>query len=338
MGKRWIMRLFTILFVLIMAVGAGMAAWWSWATSPYSENGKSEVIAVTQGMSASQIAQELERRQLIRNAWAFRFLASQQKADSKLFAGEYLLSAKMSPQEMIQKLIAGPEVAAARITIPEGYTTAQIINLLESKGLGTKADYQKVLAENNFDYSFLQGIPKGETKLDGFLFPDTYFIDKKSTPHAIIDLLLQRFEKEVTPQVQSRLKEMNLSIHSWVTLASIVEKEAVKETDRPIIAGVFMNRLKTDMPLQSCATIQYLLGVPKPILYEKDLKIPSPYNTYLNKGLPPGPIGSPGHASLDAVINMTKTDYLYFLAKGDGYHVFSKTYEEHLKNQKKYLE
>lgn len=315
-----------------------MAAWWNWATQPYAESGKSEIMAVTQGMNASQIAQELERRQLIRNAWAFRFLASQQKADSKLYAGEYLLSAEMSPREMIQKLIAGPEVAATRITIPEGYNTAQIIDQLVSKKIGTKEEYQKIIAKDTFEYAFLQGIPADGTRLDGFLFPDTYFVDQKTSPHAIIDMMLKRFEKEVTPEVQTRLKEMNLSLRDWVNLSSIVEKETGKEVDRPIIAGVFLNRLRIGMPLQSDATVAYVLGTNKIIHSLEDIKVQSPYNTYINKGLPPGPISSPGHASLDAVINSTKTDYLYFVAKKDGSSVFAKTHEEQLRNQAKYLE
>ncbi len=337
MGKHWVIRLLSILFVLALLTGAGVAAWWNWATRPYAESGKTEMIAVTQGMNASQIAQELERRQLIRNAWAFRFLASQQKADSKLYAGEYLLSAEMSPSEMIQKLISGPEVAAIRITIPEGYTTAQIINELVSKGLGTKEEFQEILANDPFNYPFLQGIPAGGNRLDGFLFPDTYFVDKKTSKHTIIDRMLKRFEKEVTPEVQSRLKDLNLSLRDWVNLASIVEKETGKDTDRPIVAGVFMNRLKIGMPLQSDATVAYVLGTNKYIHSLEDIKVQSPYNTYINKGLPPGPIGSPGHASLDAVVNMTKSDYLYFVAKKDGSSVFAKTHEEQLKNQAMYL-
>lgn len=315
-----------------------MAAWWNWATRPYAESGQSEVMAVTQGMNASQIALELERRQLIRSAGAFRFLASQQKADSKFYAGEYLLSAEMSPQEMIQKLIAGPEVVASRITIPEGYTTAQIMDHLVSKGIGTKEEYQKIIANDPFEYAFLQGIPAGETRLDGFLFPDTYFFDKKTTPRMCIDMMLKRFENEVTPEVQIRLKEMNVSIRDWVNLSSIVEKETGNETDRPIIAGVFLNRLKIDMPLQSDATVAYVLGTSKYIHTLEDIKVQSPYNTYINKGLPPGPIDSPGHASLNAVVNSTKTDYLYFVAKKDGSSVFAKTLEEQTRNQKKYLE
>jgi UPF0755 protein len=266
----------------------------------------------------------------------FGILASQLQADSKLFAGDYLLSANMSPKDILNKLLSGSQVEAIRLTIPEGYTTDQIVNLLVEKGIGTKEEYQKVLATDSFDYPFLQGIPQDNHRLDGFLFPDTYFLDQKTPPHTAIDIMLQRFQKEFTVEVQKQLQVMNLSIRDWVILSSLVEKEAVEDADRPIIASVLMNRLAQDMPLQVDATIQYILGTPKAKLYNKDLQIPSPYNTYLNKGLPPGPIASPGHASLVAVLYPDKTNYLYYLAKPDGYHVFSQTFDEHLQNQKKY--
>lgn len=338
--REWALRRLKIgiiaLIILLSLVILGGGVWWSWATQAYSKQDTTEMIAITPGMTANQVGMELERRHIIRSARAFSILAGQLHADSKLYAGEYFLSTQMSPREILNELLEGPEVAAIRVTIPEGYTTDQIVNLLVQKEIGTKEEYAKVIASDVFLYDFLQGIPQDKHRLDGFLFPDTYFLDKKATPHAAIDLLLQRFQKEVTPDVESQLKEMKLSIRNWVNIASLVEKEALKQTDRPIIAGVFMNRLESNMPLQSCASIQYLLGTPKAKLYDRDLQIQSPYNTYLHTGLPPGPIASPGHASLEAVLHPTKTDYFYFVAKPDGYHAFAKTFSEHLENQRKY--
>lgn len=325
----------TLVILLALAVLGG-GGWWSWASHPYSDQNTSEMIAITPGMTANQVGNELERRHLIRSAQVFSLLASQLQADSKLFAGDYLLSANMSPKDMLTKLLSGSEVEALRITIPEGYTTDQIMNLLVQRGIGTKEEFQKILVADSFDYSFLDGISQDTHRLDGFLFPDTYFLDRKITSQGAIELMLQRFQKELTPEVEAQLKGMNLSIRDWVNLAALVEKEAVQETDRPIIASVLINRLNINMPLQVDATIQYILGTPKAKLYNKDLQIPSPYNTYLHNGLPPGPIASPGHASLDAILHPEKTDYLYYLAKPDGYHIFSKTFEEHLQNQKKY--
>lgn len=320
----------------VLVLLGGMSVWWHTASKAYAQSDKKELFVLTPGMNASQVAAELAQRHLIRSALVFRVLVRSRQADAKLYAGEYFLSQGMNPAEIIDRLLQGPEVDAVRVTIPEGYTTAQTIEALVEKGLGNKEDFMKAAAGYDFPFSFVQGAPKGEHRLDGFLFPDTYFIKKKSSPAEILALFLKRFEQELTPQVTARLNEMGMSVHDWVTLSSLVEKEAVHESDRPLIASVFLNRLRIKMPLQSCATIQYVLGAPKPKLYEKDLQIPSPYNTYLHPGLPPGPIANPGHASLAAVLNPGQTDYFYFVAKSDGYHVFAKTFEEHLQNQQKY--
>jgi UPF0755 protein len=183
-----------------------------------------------------------------------------------------------------------------RVTIPEGYNTEQIIALLVQKGIGSKEEFAKVITDDSFPYTFLKDAPKGSHRLEGYLFPNTYFIDTNTSPHAVIDMFLQQFAKELTPKVQKQLVTMKLSISQWVTLGSLVEKEAEKKSDRPLIASVLMNRLKIDQPLQIDATIQFLLGTPKAKLYDKDLQIASPYNTYLHQGLPPGPIANPGDA------------------------------------------
>lgn len=294
------------------------------------------MVAITPGTTVSQLAEELERRHLIRSALAFKLQVRAQQAELKLYVGDYLLSPTMAPEDMIKRLLKGPESTAIRVTIPEGYTTEQIIALLVDKGLGSKEDFTKVVTNDAFAYPFLKDTPKGIHRLEGYLFPDTYFFEKKTSPHAVIDVLLQRFAKELTPDTQKQLDAMKFSVQQWVALGSLVEKEAQKESDRPLIASVFLNRLKINQPLQSCASIQFLLGTPKPKLYDKDLQIPSPYNTYLHTGLPPGPIANPGHASLQAALHPAQTDYYYFVAKNDGYHAFAKTFEEHLKNQQMY--
>ena len=324
-------------FILVLLVGyLGFSSWWAWATKPYSPTGNSEKITITPGTTAAQLAEELQERHLIRSAWVFRYLVRAQQTEFKIYVGDYLLNPAMSPDEMIKRLNSSVALVTNRVTIPEGYTTEQIIDLLVQKGIGSKAEFTKVVTEDGFTYPFLKDAPKGIHRLEGYLFPNTYDISVKTTPHAVIDLLLQQFAKELTPEVQKQLDTIKLSVPQWVTLGSLVEKEAGKASDRPLIASVFMDRLKIGQPLQSCATIQFLLGTPKEKLYDKDLQIPSPYNTYLHSGLPPGPIANPGHASLQAVLHPTQTDFLYFVAKKDGFHAFSKTYAEHLKNVKLY--
>ncbi|HUS88365.1 MAG TPA: endolytic transglycosylase MltG [Desulfosporosinus sp.] len=325
-------------FILVLLVGYfGFSSWWAWATKPYSPTGNSEKITITPGTTAAQLAEELQQRHLIRSAWVFRYLVRAQQTEFKIYVGDYLLTPAMSPDEMIKRLLnSSVALVTNRVTIPEGYTTEQIIELLVQKGIGSKEEFTKVVTEDGFTYPFLKDAPKGIHRLEGYLFPNTYDIDKKTSPHAVIDLLLQQFAKELTPEVQKQLDTIKLSVPQWVTLGSLVEKEAVKASDRPLIAAVFMNRLKIGQPLQSCATIQFLLGTPKEKLFDKDLQIPSPYNTYLHSGLPPGPIANPGQASLQAALHPTQTDFLYFVAKKDGYHAFAKTYAEHLKNVKLY--
>lgn len=323
--------------VILLVGGMGFLSWWSWATKPYSLTGNNEKITIAQGTTAAQLAEELQQRHLIRSAWVFRYLARALQSDFKLYVGDYQLAPTMPPSEMIKRLINGAVTSdISRVTIPEGYTTEQIIELLVQRGIGSKEEFTKVVSEDGFPYPFLKNAPKGIHRLEGYLFPNTYDIFVKRTPHEVIDLLLQQFEKELTPEVQKRLDVIKLSVPQWVTLSSMVEKEAVKEADRPLIASVVMNRLKINKPLQIDATIQFLLDTPKPKLYNKDLQIPSPYNTYLHTGLPPGPIANPGHASLQAALYPAQTDFLYYVAKKDGFHAFAKTYAEHLKNIKLY--
>ncbi len=332
-GKR-IIGAGLLIIILLFAGGGGL--WWQWALKPFSATGNIELLAVLPGATPNRIAQELEQRKLIRSASVFYYLARTRQQNFRLLPGEYYISATMSPESIIERLLKGPNVELARITIPEGFNTDQIINLLVQKGLGTKESFTKVVTSESFPYLFLKGAPVGVRRLDGFLFPDTYFFKKEDGARLIIDTMLQRFSNELTPDTQNQLDNLKMSVRNWVIMGSLVEKEAVKEVDRPLIASVFFNRLKIDMPLQIDATIQFILGTPKLKLLNADLKIPSPYNTYLHKGLPPGPIANPGHASLQAVLKPAQSEYLYYLAKNDGYHVFSKTFDEHLQNQRKY--
>ena len=331
------MGIFRWVVLLFLVGGFGLLVWWSWASKPYSTTGNSEKITIAPGATAAQLALELQQRQLIRSGWMFRLLARTQQDDFKLYVGDYYVTPMMSPEEIIKRLTKGTALLdSIRVTIPEGYTTEQIIELLVQKGMGSKAEFMKVITEGTFPYDFLKNAPKGSHRLEGFLSPNTYEIPKNSSPRAVIDILLKQFVKELTPEVQKELIKRKLTVPQWVTLASLVEREAVKEADRPLIASVITNRLKINQPLQIDATIQFLMGTQKPKLFYKDLQIPSPYNTYLNTGLPLGPIANPGHAALQAALYPAQTDYLYYVAKKDGYHAFSKTYAEHLKNIKLY--
>lgn len=324
-----------ILILLLIPIALGF--WWSGNLKPVSDSEQTQVFVLKEGMSAAQVAGELENMKIIRSAEVFRQLCRVEKADSKLVAGMYYLSPSLSSYEILDVFLKGPVPDILRITIPEGYTVAEIVSTLTKNGLGTEQEfYQAMQTFQSADYSFLKGTPSGNTHLEGFLFPDTYFFDKNAKPKEVINRFLERFEQELSAETKARLQVLDISVYTWVTKASIVEREAAKPEERPIIAGVFDNRLRIGMALESCATVQYILGEVKPVLSLEDIKIDSPYNTYKNAGLPPGPIANPGHASLNAVLFPAETDYIFFVAKNDGSHAFAKTFDEHLRNVNKY--
>lgn len=326
-----------IVFLSLIVLPIAFVMWWYGSLEPLSETGQEQIFEVKQGMTAGQVADELEDKKIIQSAQAFKQLSKLNNADSKLMAGQYLVSPTMSARDVLDILLKGPEPEITKVTIPEGYTVAQVLATLEKNGLGTKKELSKAMESFTAkDYSFLQDIPTGEKRLEGFIFPDTYFFDKESQPKEVIDRFLERFDQELDQKTRAKLKELNLSVYDWVTMASIVEREAVKAEERPLIAGVFYNRLRIGMSLQSCATVQYILGEIKPVLSIEDTQIDSPYNTYINPGLPPGPISNPGHASLEAALYPDDTDYLYFVAKSDGSHAFAVTYNQHLQNISRY--
>jgi UPF0755 protein len=243
----------------------------------------------------------------------------------------------MSMEEIMKILIAG-KAETVRFTIPEGYDIKRTTEKLAGEGLINADVFAKEIESGQFDYRFLTDAPVGPNRLEGFLFPETYEIFANANEHDIIDKMLYQFDKVFTDEYYKRAEELGMSVREVITLASIIEREARVPEDRPIIASVFYNRMKIDMPLQSCATVQYILGEQKAVLSIKDTKIESPYNTYLHTGLPPGPIASPGADSIKAALYPAETDYLYFLAKGDGSHAFSSTYDQFLKDKAKYID
>jgi UPF0755 protein len=242
----------------------------------------------------------------------------------------------MSVEQIVNKLAAGnAEVNSKRFTIPEGFELRQIAERLESEGLVNKDEFYAAIDKSKFDYAFVKDIPNRDNKLEGYLFPDTYDVFKNATEEEIINKMLNRFDQVFTEEYRQRAKELNMSYDQVITLASIIEREAKLDKERKIISAVFHNRLKKNIKLQSCATVQYLLKEQKEVLTYKDLEVDSPYNTYKYAGLPKGPIASPGAKSIEAALYPDKVDYLYFVANKDGSHIFTKTYQEHLNAQNK---
>lgn len=280
-----------------------------------------KIINIPSGTNAKEIVHILEKNEIIRkNNYLFIILIKLSKLEDKLKFGEYNLSPSLNMLQILNKLSRG-EIVVYKITIPEGYTSIQIAELLDKKEIVEKE-------------SFLKLVKYGEKSWEGYLFPDTYEVPKKYGAENMFKLMLSNFEQvAVDNKLINKAEQTGFTMDEIITLASIIEKEAKFAEEKRQISSVFHNRLKSGMKLQSCATIQYILGKPKEKLEESDLEIESPYNTYLYKGLPPDPICNPGIDSIIAALEPANEDYLYFVLGDNGRHIFSKTYEEHLKNK-----
>ena len=316
-----------ILFVAVIAILLGSFVY-GLAKPVNSTSKDTTYVSIKSGMTADTIGNLLYEQGLIKNVLAFRIVSKIHGLDSKLKAGDYSFTKDMSVMQIVDKLASG-ETAQKQITIPEGYTVDQIALLIKEKQLGDPIKF-KNLARNFTPYPYMSANSATVYPVEGYIFPDTYEIGSGASEEEILTMMITEFDKRFSQGMRERAEQIGLSNREVIILASLVEKEARIDSDRPIIAGVFLNRLKHSMPLQSCATIQYILGYPKPELSIQDTEIESAYNTYLHSGLPPGPIANPGLASINAVLYSTDTDYLYFVADKQGYHHFSKTYEEHL--------
>lgn len=324
--------------MVVLAAGAfGLSSWLGVMLQPVaSATATQQVVEIPQGATTAGVADMLVDQGLIKNSLVFRGLARYHQLDGKLKAGEYVLSPAMAPAEIIATLTEG-KVTQYVFTIPEGYTVQQIANLLGEKGYAQPEVFLQEAAQGDFDFTFIKGLKKGTGRLEGYLFPDTYHIQKGMSEKAIITMMLKRFAQEITPDYQAKAQAQGLTLHQAVTLASIVEREAAKDSERSKVAAVFLNRLKTKMKLESCATVQYAIGEHKERLLYRDLRVESPYNTYKYLGLPQGPISAPGRASLLAVVNPAPVDFLFFVVSVDGQHAFSKTLAEHNRNKAKYV-
>jgi UPF0755 protein len=324
------------LALLISALGASAWQgwrWWSWASGPVSAAAENQPVQlqIPTGTAAQQIGRDLETAGLIRSTTAWKLWTRWKRlgdAEGGFQAGTYALSAGQSLPEIANQIWSG-DVVQLSITIPEGWNRGQMAAALESQGLVQASDF--LAATEQIPYDQYPWLPPNLPHLEGFLYPDTYQLPSEQvTATTLIKQMLDRFEVVALPLYQQQ--RVPYSLLAWVTLASIVEKEAVVAQERDIIASVFARRLKEDMPLGADPTVEYGLGItqtPETPLTLAQVNTPNPYNTYRNVGLPPTPIASPGKASLAASLNPTNTEYLYFVARYDGTHVFSRTLAEH---------
>ncbi len=290
---------------------------------------KTVIVFIRSGLSTRNIADTLYRHGVIDNPQKFRILARIFGFDKRLRQGRYEFGHNTEELFVLWKM-SRPGRTGVRVTIPEGFTMQKIAEILEAQGVCSATDFLRACQ----DRLLLDSLGISLNSAEGYLFPDTYEFEIGAEPSAVIERMVRRFRavwKELVMSEEtadSAPSSLNVS-PSTVILASIVEREAVQPEEAPIIAGIFRNRLARGMPLQSCATVEYILPVHKKRLTLEDTRIDSPYNTYLHSGLPPGPICNPGRTALAAALRPESTEYLYFLSRGDGTHIFSKTWHEH---------
>ncbi len=328
-------KIIIVLFILSAIFSLGVFSIYfqvsSFIKTPLNPSAKEKIFIIKPGENLKSIAANLEKESIISNNTYFTLFTKFKKADKKLQAGEYILSASRSPKQILKILQKG-KVKLYKITIPEGLNINEVILLVEDTLLCNKTEFINLCK----DKSFINSLGIKAKSLEGYLFPDTYFFPKNISSKKIIINMVEHFNKIFTKKWKLRAQNMGFSVHDIVILASIIEKETGDTSERPIIASVFHNRLKKGMRLESDPTVIYGIKNFDGNIKKKHLKTLTPYNTYKIKGLPIGPIANPGALSLHAALNPAKTPYLFFVSKKDTTHKFSKTIGEHNRAVKKY--
>lgn len=349
------MRRLAIAFLILILLAGAFGLWLrSELRHPYRGYSQAQIfVDIPRGTPRWNIAGLLEQNGVIHNRVAFIALSLRHRR-RVLQAGEYLFNQPMTPRQVFDQ-IAGGHIFVHVVVVPEGWTMFDIANELARQGLTTKEDFLRVAR----DPSPVRDIAPRAPSLEGFLFPSTYQFSRNATPKEIADTMVRQFREEwsklqaiapppATPDPIATSHSLvqtagsvvpPLSPEQLVTLASLVERETPQPSERPMVASVFYNRLKLGVPLQCDPTVQYafdLVGKPTLKVTPEDLHVASPYNTYLHRGLPPGPIANPGDASLRAVVDPAHTHYLYFVANDSGGHFFASTLEEHNRNVVRY--
>ena len=325
-------RLLLVAAAVIVTLVAVGAVWLLLgAEQPYKGYDAAEqFVEIPPGAGPAAIGRRLTAAGVVRDEASFRIALWRSGQARRLQAGEYRFDRAMSAREVIDKLVRG-EVFTRPVTFPEGLTMRQMSQIYERDGVGPASDFMRA-AQN---VELIRDIDPGARDLEGYLFPNTYSLPRKSSAADLIERMVTAFRDALTPELVERAAARGLSVREFVTLASLVEKETAKSEERPVVAAVYANRLKIGMGMQCDPTVIYALeraGRYTGNLTREDLKFDSPYNTYRYAGLPPGPIASPGRASLEAAANPAAVPYLYFVSRNDGSHVFSTTLDEHNRN------
>jgi len=292
------------------------------------------VVTIEPGRPARAAAARLHAAGVIRHPLIFRILLKLRGAEEAIQAGEYEFAGPASPSQVLDRLVMG-DVMKHRLTIPEGLRMVEVAALVGQQGFGSPEAFLRA-AQSAAGVADLD--PEARD-LEGYLFPDTYLFARGVSERSIVDAMVSRFREELTPARLNRMESLGLDVRETVTLASLIEEEAGADDERPRIAAVFHNRLRLGMPLQCDPTVVYALtrdGRYRGDIYRSDLRYDSPYNTYVHRGLPPGPISNPGRRSLDAALSPARTDDLYFVVNGPGRHAFSTNARDHERAVQRY--
>lgn len=324
-------KIFAAIFLIfILAIAAAGIFIWSQLNQPYRKFTEDKLaVAIPAGTSLDSASRLLATKGVIKYPWLLKSLFYYNRSQGKMKAGEYVFDRAMTPYQVYEKLLRGEQQYLV-LTIPEGTNTLDLPAILAKKGIKPQ-DVQAAM-KSPLVLAQLQSIDPGIHSCEGFLFPETYFLTKTDDAQKILLVMIGQFKKKFLPQIKTRANELGMSVVNIVTLASLIEKETGQGSERRLISGVFHNRLKHSMLLQCDPTVIYALRLNnqyKGFISRADLQKPSPYNTYVSAGLPPGPICNPGEAAILAAMNPETTDKLYFVSKNDGTHYFSATLQEH---------
>lgn len=319
-----------IILILILAIAAAGIFVWSQLNQPYRKFTEDKLaVAIRPGTSLDSASRLLATKGVIKYPWLLKSLFYYNRSQGKMKAGEYVFDRAMTPYQVYEKLLRGEQQYLV-LTIPEGTNTLDLPVIFAKKGIKPQ-DVQAAM-KSPLVLAQLQSIDPGIHSCEGFLFPETYFLTKTDDAQKILLVMIGQFKKKFLPQIKTRANELGMSVVNVITLASLIEKETGQGSERRLISGVFHNRLKHSMLLQCDPTVIYALRLNneyKGFITRADLQKPSPYNTYVSAGLPPGPICNPGEAAILAAMNPETTDKLYFVSKNDGTHYFSATLQEH---------
>jgi len=328
-------KLIALLVVVLLAAAAAGALIYHRVTQPYrGYDAGEQFVEIPPGAGSHGIGERLVAAGVVRDDLTFRIALWISGEGRRLKAGEYQFTRAMTPFDVIDKIARG-DVYVVSVTFPEGLTIAEMAKIFEAHGFGSAAAFVQAAA----DGALVHELDPAATDLEGYLFPETYALSRHAEAAALVRQMVARFEHVFTPELRQSAGARNLTVRQAVTLASIVEKETGNTDERPLVASVYFNRLRRNMPLQCDPTVIYALvkaGRYDGNIHREDLAVDSPYNTYRYPGLPPGPIASPGRASLEAVLHPADSEFLYFVSRNDGTHQFARTLEEHNRNVQKF--